>query len=110
MVEFAYLMVREGGQADHGELSDRQLIAAILHGEQQQVAWDILLTRYSHLVYTVPRRYGLQESDAADVYQAVCEALWKDLGALRDVERLTPWLLRVAGCRGCARCLRWMCR
>jgi len=76
MAEFAYLMLREGGQADHGELSDRQLIAAILRGEQQQVAWDILLTRHGRLVYTVPHRYGLQESDAADVYRAVCEALW----------------------------------
>ncbi len=76
MAEFAYLMLREGGQADHGELSDRQLIAAILRGEQQQVAWDILFTRHGRLIYTIPHCYGLQESNAADVYHAVCEALW----------------------------------
>ncbi len=50
MAEFTYLMMREGSQANHGELSDRQLIAAILHGEQQQVAWDILLTRHGRLI------------------------------------------------------------
>jgi RNA polymerase sigma factor (sigma-70 family) len=45
----------------------------------------------------VPRRYGLQESDASDVYQAVCEALWRKLVTLRDPDRLSAWLMAVAG-------------
>lgn len=77
--------------------SDRKLIELILSGEHVQAAWDALLTRYSDLIYSVPRRCGLQESDAGDVYQAVCETLWKELASLRDRDRLAPWLLTVAG-------------
>jgi RNA polymerase sigma factor (sigma-70 family) len=79
------------------EASDRELIAMILNEEDVQAAWDALLTRYSNLIYSVPLRYGLQESDANDVYQGVCESLWKELAGLRDPDRLDAWLLKVAG-------------
>lgn len=79
------------------EASDRELIAMILNGEDVQAAWDALLTRYSNLIYSVPLRYGLQESDANDVYQGVCETLWKEVAGLRDPDRLDAWLLKVAG-------------
>jgi RNA polymerase sigma factor (sigma-70 family) len=86
------------------EAPDRELIGLIRRGEQVQEAWAALLARHSNLIYTVPRRYGLQESDAADVYQAVCEALWKEIGNLRDPDRLAGWLLAVAG-RTCGRAI-----
>lgn len=86
------------------EATDRDLIALIRSGDRVQEAWATLLTRYSHLIYTVPRRYGLQESDAGDVYQAVCEALWKEIDTVRDPDRLSGWLLAVAG-RMCGRAI-----
>ncbi len=79
------------------EASDRVLVELIVRGEHVQAAWDALLARHSNLIYTMPRRYGLQESDASDVYQAVCEALWKEVATLRDPDRLPAWLLAVAG-------------
>lgn len=75
--------------------TDSQLIERILAGEAG--AWDVLLLRYSNLIYTVPRRYGLQETDCYDVYQNVCIALWEGLASLRDHDRIGPWLLTVAG-------------
>ncbi len=78
-------------------LSDHELIQQILAGQQVQDAWNTVIARYSNLFYTVPLRYGLQESDAADVYQGVCEALWKDLAQVRDHRRLGSWLITVAG-------------
>ncbi len=80
-----------------GTVTDRQLIDAILSGVRVQPNWDALLSRYSHFIYNVPRRYGLQESDAADVFQDVCEALWKGLPTVRNQDRLGGWLLSVAG-------------
>jgi RNA polymerase sigma factor (sigma-70 family) len=78
-------------------VSDHELIEDIRAGRHVQASWDTLLARYSSLIYTVPLRYGLQESDAADIYQGVCEALWKDLANLRDRDRLASWLITVAG-------------
>lgn len=76
---------------------DRQLIRWILDGAHVQEAWTALLDRYSNLIYTVPLRYGLQQSDAADVYQSVCEMLWQEMVHLRDHDRLASWLLTTAG-------------
>jgi RNA polymerase sigma factor (sigma-70 family) len=90
-------MIRHSKEQDEVEVSNHHLIAMILRGEGEQAAWDSLLARYSKLIYSVPLRYGLQESDAADVYQAVCVALWQGLADLRDADRLSGWLLTVAG-------------
>lgn len=79
------------------EAPDGQLVEMILSGLHVQAAWDVLLARYSNLIYTVPVRYGLQPSDADDVYQAVCKAFWKDMARIRERDRLAAWLLKVAG-------------
>jgi RNA polymerase sigma factor (sigma-70 family) len=88
---------RDELSAGFKRVSDHELIQRILAGHQVQDSWNTVLARYSNLIYTVPLRYGLQESDAADVYQGVCEALWKDLAHVRDHERLGSWLITVAG-------------
>lgn len=74
---------------------DDALIEACLRGEAE--AWEQLVRRYSGLVYTVARRYGLDEEDAADVFQNTWSALWERLGEVRDRSRLAPWLITVAG-------------
>lgn len=56
-------------------------------------AWDELVERYSRLVFSVPRRYGLSESDAEDVMQAVFVAAVKGLAQIKDPEKLSAWLL-----------------
>ena len=76
------------------ETSDAILIQGCLGGKQ--LAWDLLLDRYARLIYSVPRRFGLSEDDAADVFQNVCVSLWRNLGALRDTNSLARWLLTVA--------------
>ena len=74
---------------------DVELVEACLRGESE--AWEILVRRYAGLVYSVPRRYGLDEDDTADVFQNTWAALWEGLEELRDRRRIAPWLVVVAG-------------
>src|SRR3954470_1775127 len=71
--------------------SDRSLIRACLAGERQ--AWETLIRRYQRLLYAIPRRCGLSEDDAADVFQTVCVRLLENLEKLRDEAQLTRWLI-----------------
>lgn len=74
---------------------DTALVEACLRGEAD--AWEGLVRRYAGLVYSVPRRYGLSEEDAADVFQGTWSALWERLTEVRNRARLGPWLITVAG-------------
>jgi RNA polymerase sigma factor (sigma-70 family) len=74
------------------ERTDRQLVDACLEGDAQ--AWDELVERYGRLVYSVPRRLGLPDAEADDVFQIVFGIVLRRLETLRDVDRLSAWLLR----------------
>lgn len=72
-------------------LSDGQLIAACLRGEQS--AWDRLVDRYAPLIYSIPIKYGLAGPDASDVFQSVCVTWLEKLSSIRDPQRLAAWLI-----------------
>ncbi|MCA9242752.1 MAG: sigma-70 family RNA polymerase sigma factor [Phycisphaerales bacterium] len=71
--------------------ADPKLVNACLAGDEG--AWHSLVKRYGRLVYSIPRRYGFAEADADDVFQAVMLSLHRSLGQLREVERLSSWLI-----------------
>jgi RNA polymerase sigma factor (sigma-70 family) len=71
---------------------DAKLIRDCLTGRQS--AWDELIERYSRLVYSIPLRVGLSAADADDVAQIVWGIVLRRLETLRDVERLSAWLIR----------------
>jgi RNA polymerase sigma factor (sigma-70 family) len=71
--------------------SDPKLIQSCRRGDQ--AAWDELVDRYGRLVYSIPRRYGLSESDADDVFQSVFLILLRKLDTVRDETRLSAWLI-----------------
>lgn len=75
-------------------LTDSELVAACQAG--QPGAWDQLVRRYARLIYSVARRYGLDEHEAADVLQTVCVELWEHLSSVRDAAVLRRWLVVVA--------------
>lgn len=70
---------------------DSDLIEACLNGNSR--AWEVLLTRYQRLIYSIPLRYGFQEHDANDIFQNVSILLLENLSRLRDRERLGAWLV-----------------
>lgn len=73
---------------------DPALVAACLAGDQR--AWEAVVDRYGRLVFSIPRRAGLSEADADDVFQAVFAALLRALPTLRDRARLSSWLITTA--------------
>lgn len=76
---------------DYKKLSDSELISACQRGEE--AAWDALVARYERLVYTIPSRYGLTQTEINDVFQSVWLALLKNLESLRQPERIAAWLV-----------------
>lgn len=71
---------------------DKALVEACLRGDAS--AWDELVERYGRLVYSIPRKLGLSDSDADDVFQVVFGIVLRRLETLRDVDRLSAWLIR----------------
>ena len=91
--------------ADLNHWGDSDLVAESLGGNS--AAWEALIMRYRRLIYSIPIKVGLSDSDAADVFQFVCLRLFEKLSSLRNRGRVGPWLLttatreswRVAACR-----------
>lgn len=59
-------------------------------------AWAVLVRRYQRLIYTVPRRAGLGEAEAADVFQTCFTRLFEALPRLSDPSRVRAWLVTTA--------------
>ncbi len=76
------------------DVSDSQIIAECLEGNEK--AWQALVSRYKRLVYSIPIKWGLAPEDAVDIFQAVWLDCFRQLASLRNVDRLQPWLTRVA--------------
>jgi RNA polymerase sigma factor (sigma-70 family) len=74
--------------------NDAQLIQACREGNAQ--AWEKLIQRYQRLIYTIPRRAGLDENQAADVFQMVFSKLFENLNKIAQPERLQAWLVTTA--------------
>lgn len=75
-------------------LSDAALVLACRRGDA--AAWEALVTRYQRLVYSVPRRAGLSDDLAADVFQHVFTTLVEQLDRIEQPERISAWLVTTA--------------
>jgi len=73
---------------------DAELVAACRKGTQG--AWDQLIDRFQRLIYTIPLRAGLDEEEAADVFQEVFVTLLEKLDEIEQPDRLRSWLVTVA--------------
>jgi RNA polymerase sigma factor (sigma-70 family) len=71
--------------------SDPELIKACQRGDQ--AAWNELVDQYGRLVYSIPRRYGLSDADADEVFAGVWATVFRKLDDLRDDTRLSAWLI-----------------
>lgn len=73
---------------------DEELLRACRSGDA--AAWQALVNRYQRLIYTIPRRAGLDEDAAADVFQEVFTTLFEKLDDIEQPERLQAWLVTTA--------------
>lgn len=54
------------------------------------------MLRYQRLLYAIPRRAGLDEDTAAEVFQDVFATLLEKLDSIEQPERLQAWLVTTA--------------
>jgi RNA polymerase sigma factor (sigma-70 family) len=85
------------------DLSTAELIAAARAGDL--VAYEEVIHRYEHFVWSIVRSFRLGNADAHDAVQATWLRLVENLGRLRDPEHLGSWLATTAG-RECLRIIR----
>jgi RNA polymerase sigma factor (sigma-70 family) len=71
--------------------SDPELVSMCLKGDGH--AWEALIIRYRRLIYSVPVRFGFEEADASDVFQAVCLKLLEHLHEVKDESRISGWIV-----------------
>jgi RNA polymerase sigma factor (sigma-70 family) len=76
------------------EPTDTQLLLACAAGDD--AAWELLIERYQRLIYTIPRRAGLDEDQTAEVFQDVFATLVDKLKEIEQPERLQAWLVTTA--------------
>jgi RNA polymerase sigma factor (sigma-70 family) len=72
------------------ETSHGELLTAAASGDQG--AWDALVNRYTSLLWSIARSYGLPAPDAADAVQTTWLRLLEHLDQIADPERLPGWL------------------
>ena len=84
----------EAFRASGLERSDAELILACRDGSQ--TAWDELVARYQRLIYAIPRRAGLTDEQAADVFQEVFLTLFEKLDELEQPEKVRSWIVTTA--------------
>ena len=76
------------------ESTDKQLLSACRGGDE--AAWEKLVHRYQRLIYTIPKRAGLDGDQAAEVFQDVFTTLLAKLDDIQQPERLQAWLVTTA--------------
>ena len=80
--------------ADATRQTDEQLVLACRRGDE--VAWEALVKRYQRLIYAVPRRAGLDEDAASEVFQEVFTTLLQNIDSIEQPSRLHAWLVTTA--------------
>lgn len=76
------------------ERSDEELVLACRRGDER--AWEALILRFQRLVYSIPRRAGLDEDLAAEVFQGVFATLVEHLDRIGQPARVGAWLVTTA--------------
>lgn len=70
------------------------LLRACRNGDA--TAWETLIRHYQRLIYAIPRRAGLNDDQAAEVFQRVCVTLFEHLDRIDRPDRLAAWLATTA--------------
>ncbi len=74
--------------------SDAELVKNCRRGDES--AWNELVERFQRLVFAIPRRSGLSESQSADILQEVFLTLFEKLDEIKQPEKIRSWLVTTA--------------
>lgn len=75
-------------------LTDEQLVISCRQGDES--AWETLVRKFERLIYAIPRRAGLDQEGAEDVFQQVFMLLAKNLHDIREPSLVQAWLVTTA--------------
>src|ERR1700751_2977492 len=75
------------------ELSDAELIAAVLNGDT--ASFEPLVQKYSPRVFATARRYARRESEVEDIVQEVWLKSYHKLASFRGDAPFEHWLMRL---------------
>jgi RNA polymerase sigma factor (sigma-70 family) len=90
-----HILAREPGYRGLGmDLTDEALISACRRGDE--AAWENLIKRYQRLIYSIPRRAGLDEFSSSEVFQNVFAILVERLNQIEHPDRIQAWLVTAA--------------
>jgi RNA polymerase sigma factor (sigma-70 family) len=76
------------------QATDKELLIACRQGNES--SWQTLVDRYQRLVFAVPRRAGLNEDQASEVFQEVFVTLFEKMNEINEPDRLHAWLVTTA--------------
>jgi RNA polymerase sigma-70 factor (ECF subfamily) len=76
------------------ELSDRELVAAVLAGRRDR--FEPLIARHGAALWSYLRRRTRDREVARELYQETLLRAFRGLFELREVERLRAWLISIA--------------
>ncbi len=76
------------------ERDDAELVRACRGGDE--TAWNELVDRYQRLIITIPRRAGLSEEQASDIFQEVFMTLFEKIDDIEQPERIRSWMVTTA--------------
>ena len=74
--------------------SDGSLLRRCRKGDQD--AWNELVDRYQRLIFAIPRRAGLSNEQAEDVFQDVFLTLFEKLERIDEPDRIRSWMVTTA--------------
>jgi len=82
------------GPINYMQATDKELLSSCRQGNES--AWAALVDRYQRLIYAVPRRAGLNEDQAGEVFQEVFMTLFEKMNQINEPDRLHAWLVTTA--------------
>ena len=74
--------------------TDKELLISCRRGDES--SWQALVDRYQRLIYAIPRRAGLNEDQAGEVFQEVFVTLFEKMNEINEPDRLHAWLVTTA--------------
>ena len=83
--------IKIGSTASRFNGADAELVRRCSNNDQ--AAWDELVDRFQRLIFAIPRRAGLSEEQAADVFQEVFLTLFEKIGKIEQPDRIRSWIV-----------------
>ncbi|HWJ29572.1 MAG TPA: RNA polymerase sigma factor [Flavisolibacter sp.] len=77
----------------HTELTDTDIIAYVLKGDQQ--AFSVLVERYKNYVFTIVLRYIKSREDAEEVSQDIFVKTYRSLADFKGASKFSTWLYTI---------------